>query len=71
MQLLGSRFKQIYCLFSKFSIFLLYNVKYQEFALTYSYHKQGLQNACIYKKSRTLSGIHNSVAGLHKVQELY
>lgn len=40
-------------------------------ALTYNCHKQQPQNACRYKKSGTLSGIQNNVAGLHKVQELY
>ena len=41
------------------------------YSLTYSYHRLELQNACTQKKSRTLSDIHNNVAGLHKVLVLY
>ena len=41
------------------------------YSLTYSYHRLELQNACTHKKSRTLSDIHNNVAGLHKVLVLY
>ena len=48
-------------------LFLTYQYYYQISALTYNYRKQELQNACKYKTSRTLSDIHNNVAGLHRV----